>query len=81
MRNLPEVEENRACWARGKEGPKIFRRRDPQYFEIHWVDPEEAGQTSYDIVAGEPKRLDARVMRLTAPNPGVMTGQEPIRIT
>ena len=31
-------------------------------------------QTSYDITAGEPKRLDARVMRLTAPNPGVMTG-------
>jgi glyoxylase-like metal-dependent hydrolase (beta-lactamase superfamily II)/8-oxo-dGTP pyrophosphatase MutT (NUDIX family) len=73
-RNLPEVEENRACWAQGKEGPKIFRRRDPQYFEIHWSDPEETGQTSYDITAGEPKRLDARVVRLTAPNPGVMTG-------
>ncbi len=73
-RNLPEVEENRACWAQGKEGPKIFRRRDPQYCEIHWSDPEETGQTSYDIIAGEPKRLDARVTRLTAPNPGVMTG-------
>ena len=73
-RNLPEVEENRACWAQGKEGPKIFRRRDPQYFEIHWNDPEETGQTSYDLTAGEPKRLDARVVRLTAPNPGVMTG-------
>jgi len=49
-RSLPEVEENRACWAQGKEGPKIFRRRDPQYFEIHWVDPEETGHSSYDIV-------------------------------
>jgi glyoxylase-like metal-dependent hydrolase (beta-lactamase superfamily II)/8-oxo-dGTP pyrophosphatase MutT (NUDIX family) len=73
-RALPEVEENRACWAQGKEGPKIFRRRDPQYFEIHWADPEETGQSSYDIVAGEPKRLDKYVTRLTAPNPGVMTG-------
>ena len=73
-RNLPEVEENRACWAQGRDGPKIFRRRDPQYFEIHWSDPAESGQTTYDITAGEPKRLDARVMRLTAPNPGVMTG-------
>ena len=74
VRDLPEVDENRACWAQGKEGPKIFRRRDPQYFEIHWSDPQETGQTTYDITAGEPKRLDARVMRLTAPNPGVMTG-------
>ncbi|HYI86313.1 MAG TPA: MBL fold metallo-hydrolase, partial [Burkholderiales bacterium] len=73
-RNLPAVDENRACWAQGKEGPKIFRRRDPQYFEIHWSDPEETGQTSYDIITGEPKRLDQRVTRLTAPNPGVMTG-------
>jgi glyoxylase-like metal-dependent hydrolase (beta-lactamase superfamily II)/8-oxo-dGTP pyrophosphatase MutT (NUDIX family) len=73
-RALPEVEENRACWAQGKEGPKIFRRRDPQYFEIHWSDPEETGQSSYDIVVGEPKRLDQWVTRLTAPNPGVMTG-------
>jgi glyoxylase-like metal-dependent hydrolase (beta-lactamase superfamily II)/8-oxo-dGTP pyrophosphatase MutT (NUDIX family) len=73
-RQLPEVEENRACWAQGKAGPKIFRRRDPQYFEIHWSDPEETGQTTYDIIAGEPKRLDRWVTRLTAPNPGVMTG-------
>ena len=73
-RNLPEVEENRACRAQGKEGPKIFRRRDPQYFEIHWSDPQETGETSYDIIAGEPKRLDQWVTRLTAPNPGVMTG-------
>ena len=38
-RSLPEVEENRACWAQGKEGPKIFRRADAPYFEIHWRDP------------------------------------------
>ena len=73
-RSLPEIEENRACWAQGKDGPKIFRRRDPQYFEIHWADPQETGQSSYDIIAGEPKRIDQWVTRLTAPNPGVMTG-------
>jgi glyoxylase-like metal-dependent hydrolase (beta-lactamase superfamily II)/8-oxo-dGTP pyrophosphatase MutT (NUDIX family) len=73
-RAIPEVDENRACWAQGKEGPKIFRRRDPQYFEVHWVDPEESGQSTYDITVGEPKRLDRWVTRLTAPNPGVMTG-------
>ena len=73
-RALPEIEENRACWARGKDGPKIFRRSDAPYFEIHWVDPEETGQSTYDLVPGVPKRLDRWVTRLTAPNPGVMTG-------
>ena len=71
---IPEVDENRACWAQGKDGPKIFRRADPPYFEIHWSDPEESGETTYDIIPGQSKRLDRWVTRLTAPNPGVMTG-------
>jgi glyoxylase-like metal-dependent hydrolase (beta-lactamase superfamily II)/8-oxo-dGTP pyrophosphatase MutT (NUDIX family) len=74
FRGLEGVEVNRACWAQGKEGPRLFRRADPQYHEIHWADPEETGQTSYEIVAGEPKRLDRFVTRVTAPNPGMMTG-------
>src|SRR3990170_4535738 len=73
-RNLPEVEENRACWAQGRAGPKIFRRRDPQYFEIHWSDPEETGQTSVALAPGVAKRLDPFVTRVIAPNPGMMTG-------
>jgi len=73
-RALPEIDENRACWAQGKDGPQIFRRADAPYFEIHWSDPEETGTTTYDITAGEPKRLDRWVTRLTAPNPGMMTG-------
>src|SRR5688572_1353996 len=73
-RALPEIEENRACWAQGKDGPKIFRRADAPYFEIHWSDPEESGASTYDLAAGEPKRLDRWVTRLIAPNPGLMTG-------
>ena len=73
-RSMPEIEENRACRAQGKEGPKIFRRADAPYFEIHWSDPEETGETTYDIVPGTPKRLDRWVTRVTAPNPGIMTG-------
>jgi glyoxylase-like metal-dependent hydrolase (beta-lactamase superfamily II) len=65
---------NRACRAQGKEGERVFRRGDPQYFEIHWSDPEETGTTCYDLVAGVPKRLDRYTTRLTAPNPGMMTG-------
>src|SRR3954467_8372805 len=74
VRALTDIQENRACIAQGREGEKIFRRADPQYFEIHWSDPEETGTTTYDLVAGEPKRLDAWVTRLIAPNPGMMTG-------
>lgn len=73
-RSFQEIEPNRACWAKGKDGPKLFRRHDPQYFEIHWCDPEETGESTYDLVPGEPKRLDRLVTRLTAPNPGMMTG-------
>jgi glyoxylase-like metal-dependent hydrolase (beta-lactamase superfamily II)/8-oxo-dGTP pyrophosphatase MutT (NUDIX family) len=73
-RALPEIDENRACWAQGKDGPRIFRRADAPYFEIHWSDPAESGASTYDLVAGEPKRLDRWVTRLIAPNPGLMTG-------
>ena len=72
--SLPEIETNRACRAQGKEGERIFRRADPQYFEIHWSDPEESGESTYDLVAGVPKRLDRLVTRIIAPNPGAMTG-------
>ncbi len=71
---LPEIESNRACRAQGRDGEKLFRRADPQYHEIHWCDPEETGTSTYDIVPGVPKRLDRLVTRLTAPNPGPMTG-------
>jgi glyoxylase-like metal-dependent hydrolase (beta-lactamase superfamily II)/8-oxo-dGTP pyrophosphatase MutT (NUDIX family) len=73
-RSLPEIPTNRACWAQGKDGARVFRRGEPPYFEIHWSDPEETGQTTYDLVPGVPKRLDRLVTRLIAPNPGMMTG-------
>jgi len=73
--NLPEVPTNRACWAIGPEGDKrLFRRADPPYFEIHWSDPQETGETRVALVPGEPKRLDRLVTRVIAPNPGMMTG-------
>jgi glyoxylase-like metal-dependent hydrolase (beta-lactamase superfamily II)/8-oxo-dGTP pyrophosphatase MutT (NUDIX family) len=71
---LQEIDTNRACWAQGKDGPKIFRRADPPYFEIHWSDADETGETTYDLVPGVPKRLDRFVTRVIAPNPGIMTG-------
>jgi glyoxylase-like metal-dependent hydrolase (beta-lactamase superfamily II)/8-oxo-dGTP pyrophosphatase MutT (NUDIX family) len=69
-----EIPENRPCLAQGRDGPKVFGQGDAPYAEVHWVDPQESGQSSYDLVADVPKRLDAQVIRILAPNPGFMTG-------
>lgn len=74
-RGLGDIEVNAACWALDHEGSRrLFRRADPQYFEIHWCDPQETGETCFVIQPGVAKRLDRHVLRLTAPNPGFMTG-------
>ena len=74
-KSLGDIEVNAACWALDHEGSqRLFRRTDPPYFEIHWSDPEEKGNTCFVIQPGIPKRLDRYVTRLTASNPGVMTG-------
>jgi glyoxylase-like metal-dependent hydrolase (beta-lactamase superfamily II)/8-oxo-dGTP pyrophosphatase MutT (NUDIX family) len=74
-RSLGDIEVNAACWALDHEGSqRLFRRADPPYHEIHWSDPEEKGNTCFVIQPGIPKRLDRYVTRITAPNPGMMTG-------
>jgi len=74
-RNLGDIEVNAACWALDHEGSqRLFRRSDPPYYEIHWSDPEERGDTCFVIQPDVPKRLDRYVTRITAPNPGMMTG-------
>ncbi len=70
-----EVGLNAACWAVAADGARrLHGRSDPAYFEIHWSDPEETGNTSTDLKPGVAKRLDALVTRVIAPNPGMMTG-------
>ena len=72
---LGDIEVNAACWALDHEGSqRLFRSSDAPYHEIHWSDPEEKGTTCFVIQPGIPKRLDRYVTRITAPNPGVMTG-------
>ncbi len=72
---LGDIEANAACWALDHEGSqRLFRLADAPYFEIHWSDPEEKGDSCFVIQPGIPKRLDRYVTRLTAPNPGAMTG-------
>lgn len=74
-RSLDEIEFNRPCIAQGSAGTKVFQRRDAAYHEIHWCDPLESMQTTYDVVPGVAKTLDRHVTRVVAPNPGPMTGR------
>jgi glyoxylase-like metal-dependent hydrolase (beta-lactamase superfamily II)/8-oxo-dGTP pyrophosphatase MutT (NUDIX family) len=74
-KSLGDIEVDAACWALDHEGSqRLFRRADPPYHEIHWSDPEEKGDSCFVIQPGIAKRLDRYVTRLTAPNPGAMTG-------
>lgn len=74
-KGLGDIEVNAACWALDHEGSqRLFRRTDPPYYEIHWSDPEEKGDSCFVIQPGIPKKLDRNVTRITAPNPGMMTG-------
>lgn len=74
-KSLGDIEVEAACWALDHEGSqRLFRRADPPYHEIHWSDPQEKGDTCFVIQPGVAKRLDRYVTRLTAPNPGAMTG-------
>lgn len=73
--SLEDIEVNAVCRALDHEGSqRTFRRADAPYHEIHWSDPEETGKTCFVIQPGVPKRLDRLVTRLTAANPGMMTG-------
>lgn len=71
---LDEIIVNRPCVAQGRDGKKVFRPGDAPYAEIHWSDPQETMQTTYDLVPDQPKRLDRHVTRILAANPGYATG-------
>jgi glyoxylase-like metal-dependent hydrolase (beta-lactamase superfamily II)/8-oxo-dGTP pyrophosphatase MutT (NUDIX family) len=57
-----------------REGKKLLVPGDYAYAEIGKLDPEGAGTAAGEIVPGTVVRLSDRVRRITAPNPGFMTG-------
>ncbi len=64
-----------APWpATGRDGRRLLHPGDPPYAEARKLDPEGRGTARYEILPGEPVSLCEGVQRLTAPNPGVMTG-------
>ena len=60
--------------AQGSMGLRAVLPDEPAYAEIGKLDPTGRGDVSCEIEPGRAVRLSPRVLRVTAPNPGVMTG-------
>jgi len=70
----PGTPELGARTAGGRDGPRAVHHEEPAYAEIVKLQDEGIGEGSYELLPGVPRRLSERITRLTAPNPGMMTG-------
>ena len=73
-RALREIRRTMPRVADGPQGLRPVHPDEPMYAEIGRLDPHGAGHARYAIEPGRAVRLSPRVVRVTAPNPGVMTG-------
>ena len=83
MRRMPRVAASSAASAApavpgspagASKAPRLVLPDDLAYAEIGRLDPDGLGTVSARIVPGVAVRLSPQVWRVTAPNPGVMTG-------
>jgi len=72
--NPPEPYPSKPWPAVKKGKPVMLEPGAPAYDEAVKLDPEGEGSTRAEIVPGDPVEVAAGVVRLTAPNPGMMTG-------
>jgi glyoxylase-like metal-dependent hydrolase (beta-lactamase superfamily II)/8-oxo-dGTP pyrophosphatase MutT (NUDIX family) len=73
-RALPEVPLIMPRRAITAAGPGVVLPQEWAYAEVGRLDPEGRGDAHATLVAGRVVRLSPRVLRITAPNPGPMTG-------
>ncbi|MGA8260335.1 MAG: MBL fold metallo-hydrolase, partial [Arenicellales bacterium] len=60
--------------ADGRDGMRLVHPSEPAFAEIARLHDLGVRGATYEIIPGVPQRLSPRVRRLTAANPGVMTG-------
>ncbi|QFS88908.1 MULTISPECIES: MBL fold metallo-hydrolase [unclassified Marinobacter] len=72
--NPPEAFPTDPWPALRKGKPVMLEPNAPAYDEAVKLDPDGEGTTRAEIVPGQPVEVAAGVVRLTAPNPGMMTG-------
>ncbi|WP_150660651.1 MBL fold metallo-hydrolase [Pandoraea sputorum] len=70
-REIPRIQPR---LANGKRGRWPVTPDEPAWAELTLTDPQEQGIGSYDIVPGNVVTLMPGVLRVTASNPGMMTG-------
>ncbi|MGC7403597.1 MBL fold metallo-hydrolase [Pandoraea pneumonica] len=71
---LTDVPRIQPRLANGKRGRWPVTPDEPAWAELSLTDPLEQGTGSYDIVPGRVVTLMPGVLRVSAPNPGMMTG-------
>ncbi|VVE07172.1 Hydroxyacylglutathione hydrolase GloC [Pandoraea iniqua] len=71
---LTDVPRIQPRLADGKRGRWPVTPDEPAWAELSLTDPQEQGTGSYDIVPGRVVTLMPGVLRVSAPNPGMMTG-------
>jgi glyoxylase-like metal-dependent hydrolase (beta-lactamase superfamily II)/8-oxo-dGTP pyrophosphatase MutT (NUDIX family) len=59
---------------RDKQGVRPVTPDEPAYAELGHLDPQGQGTALALLLAGQGVHLTPRVVRVTAPNPGIMTG-------
>ena len=74
LRNIDEVRLVMPRRGLGPRGEAIVLPHELPYAEIGRLDPEGRGDVHADLQPGRAVRLSPRVVRITAPNPGPMTG-------
>lgn len=60
--------------ADGRDGVRLVHPTEPSFAEIAKLHDQGMRGAAYEIIPGVPRWLSPRVRRLTATNPGVMTG-------
>jgi glyoxylase-like metal-dependent hydrolase (beta-lactamase superfamily II)/8-oxo-dGTP pyrophosphatase MutT (NUDIX family) len=73
-RHPPRIMPRRAASTKGGVASRIVLPHELPYAEVARLDPPGRGDVLAELVAGHPVRLSPRILRVTAPNPGPMTG-------
>ena len=74
LTQVPLIMPRRAASTNITKGLRVVLPDELPYAEVGKLDPDGAGTAHADIVAGRAVRLSPRIVRVTAPNPGAMTG-------
>ena len=73
-RGLQQVRLTMPRRATGPRGPRVVLPHEWPYAEVAHLDPEGRGDVHADLLPGRAVRLSPHIVRITAPNPGPMTG-------